>query len=108
MSDALHMVVTIEISSAFGIEEPGSFAANDFGWLVIKEHAATQIFGSPSNEPLSAPVEPPIVREVGVRRAQQGRMGGLGFVGRSEEHTSELQSLMRTSYAVFCLKKKKV
>src|SRR3546814_2649089 len=27
-------------------------------------------------------------------------------VGRSEEHTSELQSLMRISYAVFCLKKK--
>src|SRR3546814_1328575 len=29
------------------------------------------------------------------------------YMGRSEEHTSELQSLMRTSYAVFCLKKKK-
>src|SRR3546814_5462315 len=29
------------------------------------------------------------------------------FRTRSEEHTSELQSLMRTSYAVFCLKKKK-
>src|SRR3546814_9637156 len=28
--------------------------------------------------------------------------------GRSEEHTSELQSLMRTSYAVFCLKKKNI
>src|SRR3546814_1901420 len=28
--------------------------------------------------------------------------------GRSEEHTSELQSLMRISYAVFCLKKKKM
>src|SRR3546814_20214565 len=28
-------------------------------------------------------------------------------IGRSEEHTSELQSLMRISYAVFCLKKKK-
>src|SRR3546814_6890457 len=28
------------------------------------------------------------------------------FAGRSEEHTSELQSLMRISYAVFCLKKK--
>src|SRR3546814_10756633 len=28
------------------------------------------------------------------------------FVGRSEEHTSELQSLMRISYAVFCLQKK--
>src|SRR3546814_2997324 len=34
-------------------------------------------------------------------------MGGEDNVlGRSEEHTSELQSLMRTSYAVFCLKKK--
>src|SRR3546814_4508287 len=30
-----------------------------------------------------------------------------GQEGRSEEHTSELQSLMRISYAVFCLKKKK-
>src|SRR3546814_2539934 len=30
----------------------------------------------------------------------------LGAQPRSEEHTSELQSLMRTSYAVFCLKKK--
>src|SRR3546814_3374607 len=30
-----------------------------------------------------------------------------GGVFRSEEHTSELQSLMRISYAVFCLKKKK-
>src|SRR3546814_8122106 len=29
------------------------------------------------------------------------------FLFRSEEHTSELQSLMRISYAVFCLKKKK-
>src|SRR3546814_1626959 len=32
---------------------------------------------------------------------------GFGAAGRSEEHTSELQSLMRISYAVFCLKKKK-
>src|SRR3546814_1054178 len=30
----------------------------------------------------------------------------INSAGRSEEHTSELQSLMRTSYAVFCLKKK--
>src|SRR3546814_4777320 len=35
-----------------------------------------------------------------------GEEGGAGG-GRSEEHTSELQSLMRISYAVFCLKKKK-
>src|SRR3546814_1397777 len=35
--------------------------------------------------------------------------GGYGIrAGRSEEHTSELQSLMRISYAVFCLQKKKL
>src|SRR3546814_1521428 len=33
--------------------------------------------------------------------------GLVKFTKRSEEHTSELQSLMRISYAVFCLKKKK-
>src|SRR3546814_3860790 len=38
--------------------------------------------------------------------SQRGRHGAL-IVGSSEEHTSELQSLMRISYAVFCLKKKK-
>src|SRR3546814_3595134 len=31
-----------------------------------------------------------------------------GVTARSEEHTSDLQSLMRTSYAVFCLKKKTI
>src|SRR3546814_6997119 len=31
----------------------------------------------------------------------------IGMSARSEEHTSELQSLMRSSYAVFCLKKKR-
>src|SRR3546814_6475012 len=36
-----------------------------------------------------------------------GCLKGNPVDGRSEEHTSELQSLMRISYAVFCLKKKK-
>src|SRR3546814_5246088 len=35
------------------------------------------------------------------------RVAGALQANRSEEHTSELQSLMRISYAVFCLKKKK-
>src|SRR3546814_6735978 len=35
------------------------------------------------------------------------RLGAAAEWARSEEHTSELQSLMRISYAVFCLKKKK-
>src|SRR3546814_9704759 len=54
---------------------------------------------------------------IGVRTgrvAQQMTQGNINTTGntldmavRSEEHTSELQSLMRISYAVFCLKKKK-
>src|SRR3546814_4258967 len=36
-----------------------------------------------------------------------GALEARDFQTRSEEHTSELQSLMRISYAVFCLKKKK-
>src|SRR3546814_2952907 len=41
------------------------------------------------------------------RALQAGAQGGARVWRRSEEHTSELQSLMRISYAVFCLKKKK-
>src|SRR3546814_6057201 len=44
----------------------------------------------------------------GVSEFQQfAKDGRIRILGRSEEHTSELQSLMRISYAVFCLKKKK-
>src|SRR3546814_9262605 len=41
------------------------------------------------------------------RTARVARAIGVEQAHRSEEHTSELQSLMRISYAVFCLKKKK-
>src|SRR3546814_9056272 len=40
--------------------------------------------------------------------ANPDRVERLVTIGRSEEHTSELQSLMRISYAVFCLKKKNI
>src|SRR3546814_9553497 len=40
-----------------------------------------------------------------VSRSGPCRYAACHFVRRSEEHTSELQSLMRISYAVFCLKK---
>src|SRR3546814_10525210 len=50
-------------------------------------------------------------RTVMLAPAQKGRACSSVLLGqfhiRSEEHTSELQSLMRISYAVFCLKKKK-
>src|SRR3546814_11675355 len=49
-------------------------------------------------------------RDARVRRGRRGHraVAASGPAGRSEEHTSELQSLMRISYAVFCLKKKKL
>src|SRR3546814_7363749 len=57
----------------------------------------------------------PLVGAAAGQRDHEGKLAiGLVEPGaaldqrRSEEHTSELQSLMRTSYAVFCLKKKKI
>src|SRR3546814_5826670 len=51
----------------------------------------------------------PHLREIDaiIRPARPSARKRSGRSGRSEEHTSELQSLMRISYAVFCLKKKK-
>src|SRR3546814_9314010 len=46
-------------------------------------------------------------RQPGAAAADRGGRARLQADLRSEEHTSELQSLMRISYAVFCLKKKK-
>src|SRR3546814_9717366 len=54
----------------------------------------------PSRAASSASVSAATVRQPSARRL-------AASAGRSEEHTSELQSLMRISYAVFCLKKKK-
>src|SRR3546814_3339024 len=50
--------------------------------------------------------KPGINRKVYRAQGYNLRMNPKSRHGRSEEHTSELQSLMRISYAVFCLKKK--
>src|SRR3546814_8777607 len=48
-------------------------------------------------------------RRIAIRQAARSRLRWCArAAGRSEEHTSELQSLMRISYTVFCLKKKKL
>src|SRR3546814_5202906 len=56
-------------------------------------------------------MERPFQEIVGIRQMaavlRRAGNGDAAPVARSEEHTSELQSLMRISYAVFCLKKKK-
>src|SRR3546814_1490104 len=59
--------------------------------LILRKMKSRPVAGGPGQPPRSG-------REAGD--------GGADFLVRSEEHTSELQSLMRISYAVFCLKKK--
>src|SRR3546814_4071400 len=71
----------------------------------------TTLFRSPLRSPQwSGPLAPgPGVarHRLAARRARSGSSRRDTGCRRSEEHTSELQSLMRISYAVFCLKKKK-
>src|SRR3546814_2509424 len=57
---------------------------------------------------LSAPpADPPSFSRCPCDNQIRRRRGSRRTAGRSEEHTSELQSLMRLSYAVFCFNKKK-
>src|SRR3546814_5078777 len=85
---------------------PFPFAPSDRAAIVSRGRQA--IVKSP--RPISRDARASIHRAArGTRHERLGEMrDGTGQTGtRSEEHTSELQSLMRTSYAVFSLKKKK-
>src|SRR3546814_8680536 len=53
------------------------------------------------------PSASPRIVAIGKNSRRCRSLNGMNPYLRSEEHTSELQSLMRSSYAVFCLKKKK-
>src|SRR3546814_7117270 len=59
--------------------------------------------------PNGRPFDTASIGQAVAQRALMADLRAMGEIsgGRSEEHTSELQSLMRISYAVFCLKKKK-
>src|SRR3546814_4270948 len=88
---------------AVGVFEPRPMAADRFDAVPVRGH------------PLARQLHRHIAAIGGVRpfelrrsSAQRRYARGVRNAGRirSEEHTSELQSLMRISYAVFCLKKK--
>src|SRR3546814_9559598 len=68
-------------------------------------HHLRQLFGVERVDRLLVRHRRALARGRQVQKAQPHAIAGIGE--RSEEHTSELQSLMRISYAVFCLKKKK-
>src|SRR3546814_7843332 len=67
--------------------------------------ASTEFQTRHENEPFALSLSKG--RSFFLRRKKDSASPGLDPGSRSEEHTSELQSLMRISYAVFCLKKKK-
>src|SRR3546814_9061070 len=87
---AIAALLTIAVSQAGAHErkpsDPSALPAGDFGGpFVLMDHSGREV----------------------TERTYLGRLQVIYFGYRSEEHTSELQSLMRISYAVFCLKKKK-
>src|SRR3546814_6096680 len=83
----------------------GGVLGGALAWIVFNGYTASTIAGGVGQLTFAFKVSPDVLW-TGLKWAL-----AIGFVGglfpRSEEHTSELQSLMRISYAVFCLKKKK-
>src|SRR3546814_8726924 len=74
-----------------------------FPYTTLFRSASRRGSGRPSADRPAAPPAKQVLRTAANRPLRQAECRD-----RSEEHTSELQSLMRISYAVFCLKKKKV
>src|SRR3546814_19258401 len=116
------MLVWIEIVCSFFFHDRATTEIYTYGHT-LSLHDALPIYGQPrrggGDDPVRRRLRPadlcPAGPAVGLdtrgdlslhQHRQQRR--GFHLIGRrSEEHTSELQSLMRISYAVFCLKKKK-
>src|SRR3546814_4252904 len=73
-----------------------------------REEAAALLVFQRSDRPWQLPFAAAVASGMPVAAGAYFELPSAGALGavRSEEHTSELQSLMRISYAVFCLKKK--
>src|SRR3546814_5170541 len=79
----------------------GTFGAGGYSAAMV-DHGA-QVFALDRDPDAIAEGHALVAAKGGALTLIEGRFSEM----RSEEHTSELQSLMRISYAVFCLKKKK-
>src|SRR3546814_5075724 len=81
--------------------------------ICVREHSGVGASHVPGGQDAVGSGGPDVDHRLAERRAGAHVRGVVEgdehatTVGRSEEHTSELQSLMRIQYAVFCLKKKK-
>src|SRR3546814_9695372 len=101
----------VKVRSAFGVMLLISWALGLV--LFLGRHAIADLYGRPSIAEVMSLlalsfVIAPFGEPASALLTWQMRFRSLHNIGlRSEEHTSELQSLMRNSYAVFCLKQKK-
>src|SRR3546814_8610703 len=93
-TDTLFPYTTLFRSQRAGPEQQHRQRAPDLAFEM--EHAMREIVQNRRERAVDMPRLPAFVAEITDQR---------GAAIRSEEHTSELQSLMRISYAVFCLKK---
>src|SRR3546814_4729766 len=95
LTDILFPYTTLFRSSALG---GSSHSLRAIGWTDVDRDAGH------ARHPVDClPIPLCADKQIGRRAVSQI----IAIFRRSEEHTSELQSLMRTSYAVFCLQKKK-
>src|SRR3546814_8352732 len=80
------------------------------GWIDAMADTAQRwdadVVGGAVLREMDSAVAPWAARHPLLAPKRRGQSGPVALVDKSEEHTSELQSLMRISYAVFCLKKK--
>src|SRR3546814_8117725 len=90
-------------------------AVDDRGWSLLGDAGGQRVVdladaGQVARLRLLELAEPALqlAGDVALLLAQVAEADCIGVDGRSEEHTSELQSLMRISYAVFCLTKKTI
>src|SRR3546814_10022699 len=79
---------------------------SDVGLTCVTPSLNSQSPASWADADAGAAASPAVHRAVARRVRNDMKLSVRSRCFRSEEHTSELQSLMRTSYAVFCLKKK--
>src|SRR3546814_2945536 len=91
--------LTIQSVSYEALQKEWTMRLYVMGWNGLK----TPVAKDDSGEALTEACFDAVTREMGKEAARELYYHVSG--SRSEEHTSELQSLMRISYAVFCLKK---
>src|SRR3546814_1345842 len=74
----------------------------------VDQQAFPRVGGAHMRRQRLRPVEPQCLAQMGEGARHRDLVVAAPLGKRSEEHTSELQSLMRSSYAVFCLKTKQL